>query len=55
MVYQFKYDSSQGTFRGDVKTDGTNLIVNGKTIVINQELSAPPFSFVPTPLLTAPL
>jgi len=37
MVYQFRYDSAQGTFRGKVETDGTNLIVNGKKIIINQE------------------
>jgi len=37
MVYQFRYDSAQGTFRGEVETDGTNLIVNGKKIIINQQ------------------
>lgn len=30
MVYLFKYDSTHGQFKGDVKTDGQHLIVNGK-------------------------
>lgn len=37
MVYQFKYDSSQGRYNGDVSTDGTYLIVDGKKIHINQK------------------
>jgi glyceraldehyde 3-phosphate dehydrogenase len=37
MVYQLKYDSAQGKFKGEVKTDGKNLIVNGKTIAVNME------------------
>lgn len=37
MVYQFKYDSAQGRYDGEVKTDGQNLIVDGKKIIINQE------------------
>jgi len=37
MVYQFKYDSAQGRYAGKVETDGKNLIVDGKKIVINQE------------------
>ena len=37
MVYQFKYDSSQGKFNGDVSTDGKSLIVNGKSMTIFSE------------------
>jgi len=37
MVYQFKYDSAQGTFRGKVETDGKHLIVDGHKIIINQQ------------------
>jgi glyceraldehyde 3-phosphate dehydrogenase len=37
MVYMLKYDSAQGTCKADISTDGTNLIVNGKTIAVNQE------------------
>eukprot|EP01084_Bolivina_argentea_P266054 451153_1 len=36
MVYQFKYDSAQGRYKGEVTTDGSNLIVDGKKIIINQ-------------------
>eukprot|EP00483_Globobulimina_turgida_P009147 UN09165 len=37
MVYQFKYDSAQGRYDGTVETDGSNLIIDGKKIIINQE------------------
>lgn len=37
MVYQFKYDSSQGRFKGDVSTDGQTLNVNGAKIAVHQE------------------
>jgi len=37
MVYQLKYDSAQGRYDGKVETDGKNLIVDGKKIIINQE------------------
>merc|ERR1719283_84331 len=37
MVYQFKYDSAQGRFDGEVSTDGKNLIINGQKIIVNQE------------------
>merc|ERR1719283_10278 len=37
MVYQFKYDSAQGRFDGQVETDGKNLVINGQKIVVNQE------------------
>ena len=33
----FKYDSTHGNFKGEVSTEGGNLIVNGKTIKIFQE------------------
>lgn len=32
-----KYDSQHGNFKGDVKSDGNNLIVNGKTVRVYQE------------------
>ena len=37
MVYQFKYDSAQGKYAGDVKVsdDGKNLVIDGKTIIVN--------------------
>jgi len=34
MVYMFKYDSTHGRFKGEVKHDGTFLYVNGAKIVI---------------------
>ncbi|CAH0564952.1 unnamed protein product [Brassicogethes aeneus] len=37
MVYLFKYDSTHGRFKGEVSTDGTSLIVNGKAIQVFQE------------------
>ncbi|XP_019881510.1 glyceraldehyde-3-phosphate dehydrogenase 2 [Aethina tumida] len=37
MVYLFKYDSTHGRFKGEVTTDGTSLIVNGKAIQVFQE------------------
>ena len=30
MVYMFKYDSTHGRFKGDVKTEGGMLVVNGE-------------------------
>ena len=44
MAYQLKYDSAQGTCKADISSDGTSLIVNGKKITVNQELSGSPFS-----------
>jgi glyceraldehyde 3-phosphate dehydrogenase len=35
--YMLKYDSTHGIFKGDVKVDGQNLIVNGKTIKFYME------------------
>jgi len=31
-VYMLKYDSTHGQFKGEVKAEGNNLIVNGKTV-----------------------
>ncbi len=39
MVYQFKYDSVHGVYKGTVRTDGTCLIIDGEKIIINQQLS----------------
>jgi len=36
-AYMFKYDSTHGRFKGDVSSDGTNLIINGKKIAISGE------------------
>jgi len=36
MVYQLKYDSTHGPFKGEVKTDGKSLIVNGNEIQVYQ-------------------
>jgi glyceraldehyde 3-phosphate dehydrogenase len=36
LVHLLKYDSSHGTFSADVSHDGTNLIVDGKKIMISQ-------------------
>jgi len=37
MAYMLKYDSTQGRFNGTVSVDGSNLVVNGKTIRITAE------------------
>eukprot|EP00484_Ammonia_sp_Unknown_P013045 CAMPEP_0197075996 /NCGR_PEP_ID=MMETSP1384-20130603/211890_1 /TAXON_ID=29189 /ORGANISM="Ammonia sp." /LENGTH=391 /DNA_ID=CAMNT_0042514845 /DNA_START=47 /DNA_END=1222 /DNA_ORIENTATION=- len=37
MVYQFKYDSAQGTYPGKVESDGSHLIVDGHKIAIYQQ------------------
>jgi glyceraldehyde 3-phosphate dehydrogenase len=34
MVYMLKYDSVHGRFKGDVKTEGGKLVVNGKAIAV---------------------
>jgi len=34
MVYMFKYDSTHGRFKGDVKVEGGKLVVNGKSIFV---------------------
>lgn len=33
----FKYDSTHGRFNGDVSTDGSNMVVNGKKIAVTSE------------------
>merc|ERR1712203_601238 len=37
MVYMFKYDSTHGKFKGEVKEDGKFLIVNGMKITVFNE------------------
>jgi len=37
MVYLLKYDSVHGPFKGDVSTDGSHLIVDGKKIIVTNE------------------
>jgi len=37
LAYMLKYDSVHGRFDGDVKVDGNNLVVNGKTIRLTAE------------------
>lgn len=36
-AYMLKYDSTHGQFKGEIKIDGNNLIVNGKTIKFYME------------------
>ncbi|WP_020557940.1 type I glyceraldehyde-3-phosphate dehydrogenase [Thiofilum flexile] len=37
LAYMLKYDSVHGRFKGDIAVEGTNLIVNGKTIRLTAE------------------
>ncbi len=37
LAYMLKYDSVHGRFKGDVSVEGSNLIVNGKTIRLTAE------------------
>lgn len=37
LAYMLKYDSVHGKFDGEIKVEGTNLIVNGKTIRLTAE------------------
>lgn len=37
MAYMLKFDSTHGRFKGDVKVEGGNLIVNGKTVRVTAE------------------
>jgi len=37
MAYQFKYDSTHGQFKGEIKYDKENLIINGKKIRVFNE------------------
>jgi glyceraldehyde 3-phosphate dehydrogenase len=36
-AYMFKYDSTHGRFKGEVTSDGTHLVVNGKKIAVTGE------------------
>jgi len=38
MVYMFKYDSTHGVFKGEVKASGKDLVVNGHTIKVFNEM-----------------
>ncbi|MEN9353946.1 MAG: hypothetical protein RL318_1271 [Fibrobacterota bacterium] len=40
LAYMLKYDSVHGKFQGEVSVDGTNLVVNGKTIRLTAERDA---------------
>ncbi len=37
MAYMIKYDSVHGRFKGEVKVEGNDLVVNGKTIRVTSE------------------
>ncbi|HNX77714.1 MAG TPA: type I glyceraldehyde-3-phosphate dehydrogenase [Candidatus Rifleibacterium sp.] len=37
MAYMLKYDSTHGSFKGDVKVEGGKLVVNGKAIRVTAE------------------
>jgi glyceraldehyde 3-phosphate dehydrogenase len=37
MAYMIKYDSVHGIFNGEVRVEGNNLVVNGKTIRVSAE------------------
>ncbi|HVR81194.1 MAG TPA: type I glyceraldehyde-3-phosphate dehydrogenase, partial [Luteimonas sp.] len=37
LAYMLQYDSVHGRFKGEVKVEGTNIIVNGKQIRLTQE------------------
>lgn len=38
MVYMFKYDSTHGRFKGEVKADGEFLVINGMKITVFNEM-----------------
>ncbi|XP_008472826.1 glyceraldehyde-3-phosphate dehydrogenase-like [Diaphorina citri] len=38
LAYMLKYDSTHGRFKGDVKTEGNNIVVNGKKIAVFQKM-----------------
>ncbi len=37
LAYMLQYDSVHGRFQGEVKVEGSNIVVNGKTIRLTQE------------------
>src|ERR1043166_1368105 len=37
MAYMLRYDSTHGVFKGEIKVEGGNLVVNGKTIRVTAE------------------
>jgi glyceraldehyde 3-phosphate dehydrogenase len=37
MVYMFKFDSTHGRFKGEVKAENGNLVINGQKITVFQE------------------
>lgn len=37
LAHLFKYDSSQGTYHGDVSADGSDIVINGKKINVTAE------------------
>ncbi|GAB5605088.1 type I glyceraldehyde-3-phosphate dehydrogenase [Sideroxyarcus sp. TK5] len=37
LAYMLKYDSVHGNFKGDIKVDGNNMVVNGKKIRLTAE------------------
>ncbi|MDE2308815.1 MAG: type I glyceraldehyde-3-phosphate dehydrogenase, partial [Xanthomonadaceae bacterium] len=37
LAYMLRYDSVHGRFKGDVRVEGGQLVVNGKTIRLTQE------------------
>jgi glyceraldehyde 3-phosphate dehydrogenase len=39
-AYMLKYDSTHGRFNGDIKVEGNNLSINGKTIRSETEEAA---------------
>jgi glyceraldehyde 3-phosphate dehydrogenase len=38
IAYMLKYDSTHGNFKGDVEVDGSNLVVNGRTVRVTSEM-----------------
>jgi len=40
MVYMFKYDSTHGRYKGDIKMEGDKLVINGHKITVFQEMDA---------------
>ena len=38
IAYMLKYDSTHGPFKGDVKVDGSNIVVNGRAVRVTSEM-----------------